>query len=54
MDGKANCGSVSVGKRSPYLLHDRDRIYGAEFQQRVDEMGILEVLTAPRSPWQNA
>jgi putative transposase len=37
-----------------YLLHDRDCIYGATFHQRVGEMGILEVLTAPRSPWQNA
>jgi putative transposase len=37
-----------------YLLHDRDCIYGAAFHQRVGEMGILEVLTAPRSPWQNA
>src|SRR5713101_7474165 len=37
-----------------YLLHDRDCIYGASFHQRVGEMGILEVLSAPRSPWQNA
>ncbi len=37
-----------------YLLHDRDCIYGAAFRQRVGEMGIREVLTAPRSPWQNA
>src|SRR6266567_4004787 len=37
-----------------YLLHDRDCIYGAAFHQRVAEMGILEVLSAPRSPWQNA
>jgi len=37
-----------------YLLHDRDCIYGATFHQRVSEMGILEVLTAARSPWQNA
>jgi putative transposase len=36
-----------------YLLHDRDCIYGAAFHQRVEEMGIREVLTAPRSPWQN-
>jgi putative transposase len=36
-----------------YLLHDRDRIYGASFQQRVQHMGIEEVLIAPRSPWQN-
>ena len=36
-----------------YLLHDRDCIYGASFHQRVAEMGIREVLTAPRCPWQN-
>jgi transposase InsO family protein len=37
-----------------YLLHDRDCIYGAAFHQRVAEMGIREVVTAPRCPWQNA
>jgi putative transposase len=37
-----------------YLLHDRDCIYGAAFHRQVAEMGICEVLTAPRSPWQNA
>ena len=36
-----------------YLLHDRDCIYGASFRRRVGEMGIREVLTAPRCPWQN-
>jgi hypothetical protein len=36
-----------------YLLHDRDSIYGAVFQRRVGGMAIREVLTAPRSPWQN-
>ncbi len=36
-----------------YLLRDRDSIYGAEFRRRVKGMGIAEVLTAPRSPWQN-
>jgi putative transposase len=36
-----------------YLLRDRDRIYGADFQRRVRNMGIKEVLIAPRSPWQN-
>ena len=37
-----------------YMLHDRDCIYGEVFHQRVGEMGIREVLTALRSPWQNA
>jgi putative transposase len=37
----------------PYLLRDRDSIYGHGFRQRVTGMGISEVLTAPSSPWQN-
>ncbi len=36
-----------------YLLRDRDGIYGGEFRQRVKGMGLAEVLTARRSPWQN-
>ena len=37
-----------------YLLHDRDASYGLEFRSRVEAMNIAEVITAPRSPWQNA
>jgi len=37
-----------------YLLRDRDAIYGNQFQKRVQSMGIEEVISAPRSPWQNA
>src|SRR6266566_3190248 len=37
----------------PYLLRDRDSIYGHAFRQRVKGMGISEVLTAPYSLWQN-
>ncbi len=36
-----------------YLLRDRDGTYGHEFTSRIDHMGIKEVKTAPRSPWQN-
>src|SRR5207248_762958 len=36
-----------------YLLRDRDKSYGAAFRHRVRAMGITEVITAPRSPWQN-
>ena len=36
-----------------YLLRDRDASYGSEFCNRVKAMGIKEVVTAPRSPWQN-
>jgi putative transposase len=37
-----------------FLLRDRDSIYGGEFRRRVAEMGIEEVITTARSPWQNA
>jgi transposase InsO family protein len=36
------------------LLRDRDSSYGSEFRSRVEAMNIAEVITAPRSPWQNA
>jgi putative transposase len=36
-----------------YLLRDRDSIYGETFRGLVRSMGITEVLTAPRSPWQS-
>ena len=36
-----------------YLLRDRDASYGQNFRDRVQAMGIKEVVTAPQSPWQN-
>ena len=36
-----------------YLLRDRDGIYGDDFTSRVEHMGIRQVKTAPRPPWQN-
>jgi putative transposase len=35
------------------LLRDRDGIYGEEFLDRIQAIGIKEIKTAPRSPWQN-
>src|SRR6266481_507484 len=37
-----------------YLLRDRDAIFGDDFREHVRDMGICEVLSAPRSPWQRA
>jgi transposase InsO family protein len=37
-----------------YLLRDRDRIFGNDFVDQVKAMGIQQVLSAPRSPWQRA
>jgi putative transposase len=36
-----------------YLLRDRDSIYGEAVTRGVDHMGIRQVITAPRAPWQN-
>jgi putative transposase len=37
-----------------FLLRDRDTSYGQIFRARVQAMAIEQVVTAPRSPWQNA
>ena len=37
-----------------YLLRDRDQIFGDTFREQVKDMKIVEVLSAPRSPWQRA
>src|SRR6201982_1483150 len=37
-----------------YLLRDRDAIFGPDFREQVRDMGIREVLSTLRSPWQRA
>jgi putative transposase len=34
-----------------YLLRDRGQIYGEDFHERVQGMGVTEVKIAPQSPW---
>jgi transposase InsO family protein len=36
-----------------YLLRDRDGVYGSDFRDLLQHFGIDEVVSAPRSPWQN-
>jgi len=36
-----------------FLMRDRDGVYGECFRQRVNSLGCEEVVSAPRSPWQN-
>ncbi len=36
-----------------FMIRDRDGVYGAAVRARIAAMGIEEVVTAPRSPWQN-
>jgi len=38
---------------APYLIRDRDSIYGHDVGLRITALGMKEVLTAPHSPWQN-
>jgi len=36
-----------------YLLRDRGGVHGTDFRRRVAALGIEEVLSAPRRPWQS-
>ena len=36
-----------------FVIRDRDAVYGSALQQVTQAMGIEDVVTAPRSPWQN-
>jgi transposase InsO family protein len=36
-----------------YLLRDRDGVYGETVRRRINSLDIKDVITAPRSPWQN-
>ena len=38
----------------PRYLRDRDVIFGNDFREQVQDMGICEVLSALCSPWQRA
>ena len=46
--------SISVETAPLYVLRNRDASYGSYFCNRVEAMGIKQVVTASRSPWQNA
>jgi hypothetical protein len=35
------------------MLRDRDAIYGIDFVAITKGMGMEDVVTAPRAPWQN-
>jgi putative transposase len=51
----SNFAMRSPGDSAPrYLLRDRDRIFGDDFTRQVQDMGIEQVLSAPRSRWQRA
>jgi transposase InsO family protein len=43
-----------VGSTPRFLLRDRDGIFSDAFVEQVKAMGIKQVLSTPRSPWQRA
>ena len=53
MDESTTPRRVPVGPGARYVLRDRDHAFGG-WTDTAKAMGIEEVLTAPRSPWQNA
>ncbi len=42
------------GQYPSYLVHDRDRVYGADFATRIAGLGIQSIRTPARSPLANA
>jgi len=36
-----------------FLIRDNDKIYGTKFRDRVDGLGLEQIRTSFRSPWQN-
>jgi len=44
------CG---VDEKPEYLVRDLDAIYGDDFRRKAEALGIKEILTAYRPPWQN-
>ncbi len=42
------------GQHPNYLIHDRDRVYGADFATRMAGLGIQSIRTPVRSPLANA
>src|SRR5215472_2595326 len=48
-----SCAKLFPGTEHRYLIRDRDHAFEG-WAESAKAMGIEEVLTAPRSPWQNA
>jgi transposase InsO family protein len=46
-----SCGFEETPK---YVIRDRDAIYGKVFNRQANVLTIKEIVTVPRSPWQNA
>jgi putative transposase len=46
--------SIGAEAVPAWMIRDRDAIFGATFDRRVENLGIRQLRIAPHSPWQNA
>ncbi len=46
--------ATPLGRQPKFLIHDRDAVYGGDFDGRLATLGITGVRTPPRSPRANA
>ncbi len=51
--GQQIINAFPYGRVPRFILRDRDSIYCREFKRRVKNIGVEEVITAYKSPWQN-
>ncbi len=51
--GRQLVEACGIDEAPRYLLRDRDAIYGGVFRRQAAALGLKEVRTAHRSPWQN-
>ena len=45
--------ALGPGVSGQRLSRDRDSVFGSVFDARVKNLGVHQMRTAPRSPWQN-
>jgi len=53
VDDAADSGGVPVEPGAGLLLRDRDAIYGGDFANLTRALGVEDVITVLRCPWQN-
>jgi transposase InsO family protein len=46
--------AIPWGRQPAYLIHDRDAVYGRDFDARTSRLGIAGVRTPPRAPKANS
>jgi transposase InsO family protein len=51
--GQQIVNAFPVDSAPKVMIRDRDNLYGADFVRKLRAMDIEQVITAPRSPWQN-